>query len=67
MSVPLNNILRDPSIQENVIDYFKNSHNDEPILDYDLGINLEEIVGPLLHEEAHIKRERKMITIRKHP
>ena len=38
MSMTLNDILSDPAIQENVIDYFS---DDEPISDYDLDINLE--------------------------
>ena len=36
--------LSDPSIRENVIELLKNSHDDEPISDYDMNINLEEFI-----------------------
>ena len=44
VNVPLIELLSDPSIRENVIEFLKNSQDDEPISNYDLNINLEESI-----------------------
>ena len=44
VNVPLIELLSGPSIRENVIELLKNSHDDAPISDYDLNINLEEFI-----------------------